>query len=918
VIDLNSVAVIAQIATTETTLYGSDGAEKGTDANPMSISGALTYVPSVIPNATPVIGTITTLNGTVQATSEGWESCNVVLTGTWSAQIVPEVSCDGGNTWTMSAFVGSAAPSPNPALIYVATSNDVYQMIGNSASTHVRVRAYGFTSGSVSVRIVLSDTSQAAPLTRSLMHQDVVISSYNNSIINLNGGASFTGIGETSLGVSGIKINFISDQVCRVQVQQSMDNVTDHWDVVDQFTSEAGIGEGRTFQVIGSYFRVVVTNITNTTTTYLRLQAVLCPVVEAVPRTLSNRGNQKTSVEESVITTRYYVVNEQFYGNYLNEYNWYKLFINGGTVTPSATYVELSTTTDPASSADLRSKTRTTPSIEPKLVFQVSLTLDHPTGLTNNARRWGLMSGSTLETDGACFELKDEVLYATLLSNSTATRLNIDGFKDLTGKFCKYSVEVSRTEMVWSIDNAIVHRITDTCTLSQFYNRSLSCQISNTNSGTVSSSAYLRVAGITLYDNSTSASVVQGDEGTPAKVSIDGYLRYKGYGSVLFTERFPDNTLDTTNKWTETIVAGGNRSFSGTIISLDVTTASGASITETAKQSILSVANQSMNRIITVVNLGTVFDNNNRREWGSKTDNNGLFFRQVGTVTYAVALKLGVETVLVVPPMIDGRSHVYEIIRTGTTDVWFYIDRERIGAMHGTTISLLGSKYDTAYFANYNVGTTSSAVSLKSSGISIIEDTNQSLNLIGTDPFGLKRNVAVDQYGSLRITGVGANGPTTTEAGETLALRAYQTTCEYEMNSTSTEYPIILVRNPSGSGKKIFIKDIYFTCLNGSGKNAILRIYSSPTVTANGTTLTPHSMFIGGGAPTATTLVTTVPTVTANGTKISVAASTNEQATLTYNWGLVLAENNSLLLTGQGSGNNTVVTINIIWTGATV
>jgi hypothetical protein len=113
----------------------------------------------------------------------------------------------------------------------------------------------------------------------------------NSSTANINSSASFTGIGESTLGVDGIQVSFIADQPVTIQVQQSMDN--SNWDIVDSYTLDAGTGSGRTFQAVASYFRIIITNNGLATTTYLRLQVALCPVVEAVPRALSLAGRLK-------------------------------------------------------------------------------------------------------------------------------------------------------------------------------------------------------------------------------------------------------------------------------------------------------------------------------------------------------------------------------------------------------------------------------------------------------------------------------------------------------------------------------------------------------------------------------------------------------------------------------------------------
>lgn len=126
--------------------------------------------------------------------------------------------------------------------------------------------------------------------------QDVVASTGNNSTSNIASGATWTGTGETSLGVVGLQVNFAADQPATVYVDQSMDNT--NWDITDSWDVEPNQGCSRTFQATASYFRVRVKNTGTATTTYLRLQTALCPCVEALPRTLSQRGNLKVSIQE--------------------------------------------------------------------------------------------------------------------------------------------------------------------------------------------------------------------------------------------------------------------------------------------------------------------------------------------------------------------------------------------------------------------------------------------------------------------------------------------------------------------------------------------------------------------------------------------------------------------------------------------
>lgn len=253
----------------------------------------------VIPNATDTTGTIIALNGTVSAAIQGYSSCAVVFTGTWSAILVFEMSIDGGTTWASGGFVTSPPTvSPFPVLAMFVTTNGSYQTIGIGPTTNIRIRAAGYTSGTVGVRLVFADTLPAIGSAFTSMMQNVMASIYNNSTANLAVGASFTGIAEGTQGVSGIRINIISDQPMLVQFQQSQNGT--NWDHLSEYNSLATIGCNRTYQVTALYFRMVVTNIGNATTTYFRLQTALCPVVEVLPPTLTpNRKLSLASMSDS-------------------------------------------------------------------------------------------------------------------------------------------------------------------------------------------------------------------------------------------------------------------------------------------------------------------------------------------------------------------------------------------------------------------------------------------------------------------------------------------------------------------------------------------------------------------------------------------------------------------------------------------
>ncbi len=130
------------------------------------------------------------------------------------------------------------------------------------------------------------------------LRQNVQVSAANSSTANLGAGATFTGTGESTQSVVGIQVNLKSDQNCTIFIDQSIDNV--NWDITDQFNYHTNKGGySFTVQATASYFRVRIVNLNATTaTTTFRLQTVLCPIVEAIPRALSEEGNLKVGVYE--------------------------------------------------------------------------------------------------------------------------------------------------------------------------------------------------------------------------------------------------------------------------------------------------------------------------------------------------------------------------------------------------------------------------------------------------------------------------------------------------------------------------------------------------------------------------------------------------------------------------------------------
>ena len=136
--------------------------------------------------------------------------------------------------------------------------------------------------------------NQQNPFTTGVpMQQYVVTDSHNTSTTNLAVGNSytFTGTAISTLGVNAIQVTLKTDKNCILYIDQSNDGT--NWDIVDTYKYYAITNNlGITVQAVGAYVRVRVVSA-SLTTSYFRLNTVLCPIVEALPRSLDSEGRLK-------------------------------------------------------------------------------------------------------------------------------------------------------------------------------------------------------------------------------------------------------------------------------------------------------------------------------------------------------------------------------------------------------------------------------------------------------------------------------------------------------------------------------------------------------------------------------------------------------------------------------------------------
>jgi hypothetical protein len=112
----------------------------------MAVSGSM---PTTILDTAPAAGSITALNGATAVALVGQSGAGVVLTGTWTATLTPELSFDGGATWVATSFY-----QPNLGqIVPTIASNGSYTILGSGGASNARVRASAFTSGTITASL---------------------------------------------------------------------------------------------------------------------------------------------------------------------------------------------------------------------------------------------------------------------------------------------------------------------------------------------------------------------------------------------------------------------------------------------------------------------------------------------------------------------------------------------------------------------------------------------------------------------------------------------------------------------------------------------------------------------------------------------------------------------------------------------
>jgi hypothetical protein len=425
-------------------------------------------------------------------------SGNIII-GSVSAN-VDSIYVQSGTMYVSSGnFIGSVFQSTNP-------------WITSGTST---VAGSIYATGSINVANYNGSTVVSNFPSLYTIQQNATQDNNNSSSGILIAGGSFVGSATSTLGVNAIQVSLKTDRNCKIFVEQSPDG--SNWDLSDSYNYYKSLGNfGLTVQAINSYVRVRVNNQDTTgSTSYFRLQTVLCPIVEALPRSLDENGNLKVGIKgiedsygfgaentptgEIRSVTPYRLVGATFNGTTIDPNFWTSTTISGASNNQSNAQIVLSAGSLANSKATIQS-IRTARYLGASSNRFRSVIRIPDTAVSNNQKRWGAFNGS----DGAFFQLSGVSFGVGLLKGGSETVINTGSFNGILGDTYSIGSQVKTYEIYWTnskvwyvIGDDTIHTYSasDT-TWSTTMNLPIRIENHNINNGSTASDINVRVATI--------------------------------------------------------------------------------------------------------------------------------------------------------------------------------------------------------------------------------------------------------------------------------------------------------------------------------------------------------------------------------------------------------------------------------------
>lgn len=414
-----------------------------------------------------IVGTVTANQGTPALDANAWPVKNAASSQVDGHSVNIGTLADADTASTLTGLLKKVKALLNGGLPAALAANGGLKIEGVAGGVPVPVSGTTSISGHVDIQ------------------QDVTVSAGNSSTTQLDGpnGYTFTGSGVSTLGVNSIQVCVFADKNLIVKVQQDATNTWTRYreDTVFYTANSRGPTAGFTVQAVDAYVRVVVTSMNETTTTF-RIDTVLCPVVEAIPRALDVNGNFKVALQgdtfgngppsysinrELLTTPRYRLVGSQFDGSTIDS-NFWSTSTDGGTVSQAGQQATITSGVSNGKYARLYTVARARYVTGMANLFKAHIRLDD-TGTANVKRRWGVAWGAAMPTitDGAYFELDGTSFSIVTLRGTSESRVSSGSFNGVLGYTYSPTTNNTTYEILYSnggvsfiINGQLLHKVT--------------------------------------------------------------------------------------------------------------------------------------------------------------------------------------------------------------------------------------------------------------------------------------------------------------------------------------------------------------------------------------------------------------------------------------------------------------------------
>ena len=319
--------------------------------------------------------------------------------------------------------------------------------------------------------------------------QDIIASTLNTTLVALKkspvSGYTWSGTGESTLGVAGIQVSVWADQNCKIWIEQSGDN--SNWDISDYYEYQANLNHnfGVTVQAISSFVKVRAENESTTTDmNFFRLYTALCPIVEAVPRALDIDGNLMVGIKsmqdalgfkgentpngEKRTAEPVRLVGTGFDGTTVDTNFWTATVdatAGPGSVTQASGALTLNSGTANSSFSTLRSFRRARYVAGTPMRYRSQTQLGD-TGIAGNVRRWGVGYGASMPTitNGAWFQLSGTTFsVVTMLATTPSTVTSFNGAYGtsfvLDTNVHTFEIYYNTNKVYFLIDGKLLHTV---------------------------------------------------------------------------------------------------------------------------------------------------------------------------------------------------------------------------------------------------------------------------------------------------------------------------------------------------------------------------------------------------------------------------------------------------------------------------